>query len=183
MKPWLRSAGAVFVWLVCAAALSAAPGDQMSPMVQSMKAGIICAPLVVGTNPAPDTVAGVTNVIEGEPQFISNGRQVPAVLGIGFGVKAQAAGGTDLYDVTVNVTHPAMGDAGVTRQTYPTAISGSDLSLMLYQFDFDYELVRGPWTIEAVQHGNVILHVEFEVVAPQMVPQLAAVCGFENLLS
>ncbi len=177
----LRLATAVLVLL--AGQVTAAPGDQMSPAIQAMKAGIICAPLVIGTNPAPDTVAGVTNIVEGDPQFISNGRQVPAVLGIGFGVKAQAAGGADLYDVTVTVTHPPMGDAGIIRQTYPTAISGTDLSLILYQFDFEYELVQGPWTIEAAQQGNVILYVEFEVVAPQMVPQLATVCGFENLLS
>ncbi len=177
----LRFATLVFVLL--AGQAIAAPGDQMSPSVQAMKAGIICAPLVIGTNPAPDTVAGVTNIVEGDPQFISNGRQVPAVLGIGFGVKAQVAGGADLYDVTVTVSHPPMGNAGITRQTYPTAISGSALSLILYQFDFDYELVQGPWTIEAAQQGNVILHVEFEVVAPQTVPQLATVCGFENLLS
>ncbi len=163
--------------------VAAAPSDRISPAILALKAGIICAPQVIGTNPAPDTVAGVTNIVEGDPQFISNGRQVPAVIGIGFGLKAQAAGGGNLYDVTVTVTHPPMGDAGITQQTYPTAISGNALSMVLYQFDFDYELVQGPWIIEAATGDEVLLRVAFEVVAPQMVPQLSAVCGFENLLS
>ena len=174
---------AIVLATILAIPVAAAPSDRTSPAILALKAGIICAPQVIGTNPAPDTVAGVTNVIEGDPQFISNGRQVPAVRGIGFGVKAQAADRRGLSDVIVTVSHPPMGDAGTTRQRYTAAISGDRLSMAMYQFDFDYELVQGPWTIEMSQGGEVLLRVGFEVVAPQRVPQLASVCGFENLLS
>lgn len=174
---------AIVVFFIAPFPLGAAPSDRISSAISAIKAGIICAPLVVGTNPAPDTVAGVTNIVEGDPQFISNGRQVPAVIGIGFGIKAQALAGRNLNGVIVTVMHPPMGGAGITRQTYPAAISDAAMTLIMYQFDFDYELVQGPWTFEVAQGDEAILHVEFEVVAPQMVPQLATLCGFENLLS
>ena len=43
--------------------------DQISPRLSSFRVGVFCAPDVIDTTPAPDTVAGVTNVIEDVPEF------------------------------------------------------------------------------------------------------------------
>ena len=168
--------------LLCAGPLLAQSGDQLGPMMASFKAGIFCAPKVVSTTPAPDTVAGVTNVIEEVPPFVSAGRNVPAVLGMGFGILSGSKQQM-LLDVLVVVTHPPMGDAGVTRQSYYTDITNMGESMTLYQFDYDYELVQGPWTITATQGDEVLFRAGFTVVPPQQVPELAGVCGYENLLS
>ncbi len=157
--------------------------DLTSAQIASLETGVICAPDVVGTSPAPDTVAGVTNVIEGEPPFVSVVNRVPAVLGIGFGAKAQASDILGLSDVVVTVRHPAMGPEKVTVQSYGSYISGIDRSLTFYQFDYDYELLPGPWTIEARQNGNLLYRSKFEVVPPEQIPELAGVCGYLELLS
>jgi hypothetical protein len=177
--------GAILVKVLASgpAAAQSMPGDSMGPGIQSLKAGIICAQDVISLTPAPDTVAGVTNVIEGDPAFVAFSRDVPAVVGIGFGVKSQAADGIDRLGVLITVTHPPMGDAGVIRESYTTDISSSGLSFTLYQFDYDYELVQGTWTFEATHDGKRLFRASFDVVPPQDVPELAAACGYENLLS
>jgi len=156
--------------------------DEVGRAISAFEAGIICAPEVTGTNPAPDTIAGVTNIVDGPVEFVSRGRNVPAVLGMGFGARAQAKGG-DIFPVTVVVTHPPMGDAGQTRQSYETIVRGDEMSITLYQFDFDYELLPGPWVIEAYDGDLLLFRANFTVVAPALVPELATLCGYENLLS
>lgn len=175
----LIAAALVLVWPVVGLAQSI---DQLSPQIASFRAGIFCAPVVIRTEPAPDTVAGVTNIIEDVPPFVSNGRNVPAVLGMGFGILAGAKR-TMLLDVLIVVTHPPMGEAGVTRQSYYSDITNVGESMTLYQFDYDYELVQGAWTITATQGDEVLFRAGFTVVPPQQVPELAGVCGYENLLS
>ena len=161
---------------------TAAP-DKVSKYVFFHEAGVICAPPTVGTAPAPDTVAGTTHIIDVDPPFVSTKRRVPAVIGIGFGIKVQANDAAGIPEVTMLVTHPPMGKSGATTQTYQSQISGTDPSLTFYQFDFDYELVLGTWQIEASQGGRVLYRTSFEVVPPAQVPQLVATCGFEELLS
>jgi Domain of unknown function (DUF3859) len=156
--------------------------DQLGPLMSSFRAGIFCAPKVINTTPAPDTVAGVTNIIEDVPPFVSAGRNVPAVLGMGFGILSSSKQQM-LLDVLVVVTHPPMGDAGVTRQSYYTEVTNIGESMTLYQFDFAYELVEGPWTITAMQGDELLFRAGFTVVPPGQVPELAGVCGYEDLLS
>lgn len=156
--------------------------DQLGPLMSSFRAGIFCAPKVVNTTPAPDTVAGVSNVIEDVPPFVSAGRNVPAVLGMGFGILSSSKQQM-LLDVLVVVTHPPMGEDGVTRQSYYTEFTDIGESMTLYQFDYAYELVEGPWTIAAMQGDELLFRAGFTVVPPAMVPELAGVCGYEDLLS
>lgn len=185
MKPLFHAPlrwAALVLALLLPAPLLAQSVDQLSPRMASFRAGVFCAPKVISTTPAPDTIAGVTNVIEDVPPFVSAGRNVPAVLGMGFGVLAGAKQQL-LLDVLVVVTHPPMGEAGVTRQSYYTDITNIGQSMTLYQFDYDYELVEGPWTITATQGDEILFRAGFIVVPPAMVPELAGVCGYEDLLS
>ena len=157
--------------------------DMTSPLLFSHQAGVICAPEVIGTNPAPDTVAGVTNSISEEPPFISNGRRVPAVMGVGFGIKAMAVDPIGMTPVTMTITHPAMGNKKIKRQSFATRISGENPSLTFYQFDYAYELLPGLWTMEAMYGDTLIYRTTFKVVPPHQIPELAKVCGFEDMLS
>lgn len=168
--------------LLLLSTLPAKAGDIITSAIADLQAGVICAPEVIDHVPAPDTVAGVQNVIEGDPPFVTNGRTVPAVIGIGFAIKAQAAG-QDLPEVTIVVTHPPMGPDGVTRESYQTSIRADRLSLTAWQFEHEYELVTGPWTVSAWAGDRLVYAVTFDVVPPEMLPELAATCGFEELLS
>ena len=152
------------------AAISSAP---VSPDISAIEAGVICPPETVGSSPAPDTIAGTTHLIDEEPPFVSNARVVPAVLGIGFGVKAQTPIEGGINQITMVVAHPAMGNEGVESQSF----------LTFYQFDYSYELLPGSWTMTAMRADEVLYQVDFEIVPPDLVPELAGVCGYENLLS
>jgi hypothetical protein len=150
-------------------------------LIRGLVAGILCAPEVIGTTPAPDTVAGVTNLIEELPPFVSESRMVPAVIGIGFAVAVEPT--VDLPAVRIEVTHPPMGPERTTVETYPSAHFVDGGSFAMYQFEYDYELVEGPWVVAAFSDTQPLWSVTFQVVAPELVPELAAPCGFEALLS
>lgn len=159
------------------------PTDVKNDAIVQLEAGVICAPASTETRPAPDTLAGTTHVIDEDPPFVSNARRVPAVLGIGFGVKSVGSAANGLDDVTMVVTHPAMGAQKIETQTYGTFISSLSSSLTFYQFDYNYELLPGIWNMTAMQGETVLYSVNFEVLPPEQVPELASVCGFESLLS
>ncbi len=164
-------------------ALAAGKPVLTGPDIAGVDSGVICPPEPVGTSPAPGTLAGTTHVINEDPPFVSNTHTVPAALGIGFGVKARAADLSGLQDVTMVVTHPPMGKQKITTQSFPTRISGLTHSVTFYQFDYAYELVTGRWQMTAMQGDTVLYQASFDVVSPQRVPELAGVCGYENLLS
>ena len=168
---------------VGAAADGSTSSVSVNPAIISLEAGIVCPPETVGSTPAPGTIAGTTHIIEVEPPFVSNARQVPAVLGIGFGVKSQTSVAGGLNDVTMYVTHPAMGDTQTEVQSFTSRISDLDPSLTFYQFDYAYELLEGPWTMTAIREGETLFSVGFDVVAPEAVPELARACGYLDLLS
>ncbi|QQA42309.1 DUF3859 domain-containing protein [Pelagovum pacificum] len=155
----------------------------VGPMIRSAKIGIFCAPEIFETTPAPDTIAGTTNVVVDEVPFLSDSHIVPAVLDVGFGIKSYAKGDVELTGVTVIVTHPPVGPDGVQRESYQTTIFSSRVSQTLFQFDYEYELVTGPWTLEAIHQGETLFSATFEVVEPGMVPELAEACNYASLLS
>ena len=151
-------------------------------IIAEIQTGVVCAPERSDVVAAPDTISGTKNVIDHDPPFVSRKHRVPAVLGVGFGVKARAAEGP-LASVRFTVVHPPMGPSRVTRQSFETVIGSNDLSLTFYQFDHAYELVLGTWKMTATQGDLLLYSAEFEVLAPDQVPELAGVCGFEALLS
>ena len=157
--------------------------DYTHSMIRNLDVGIICAQDPVGANPAPDTLTGSTHVIAGEPDFITDIRTVPAVLGIGFGVKSSVTDPAGLSDVVMRVSHPPMGAEGRTRQSFQTSISGEGTSLTFYQFDHEFELVTGTWQMTAMHGETVLYEVSFEVVPPKFLPELAGLCRYGDLLS
>jgi hypothetical protein len=164
--------------------VSAQEGDFVSPMLGFYEGGVICAQESVTTREAPDTVAGSTNVVEDAPPFVSEGRLVPAVLGIGFGVRAGLKDDLGQDGVTMTVTHPPLTGSGVTQQSFITSLGSKDSpGITFYQFDYPYELMLGEWTMTATVGDLVLYETKFTVVPPQTLPHLAGACGYLDLLS
>ncbi|PVA06382.1 DUF3859 domain-containing protein [Thalassorhabdomicrobium marinisediminis] len=157
-----------------------------SPRLGFFKAGVLCAQDSLETRAAPDTVAGTTHVIDEAPPFVSPGPRVPAVIGIGFGVRAGLKGDFGQDGVTMTVTHPPFTGAGkgATRQSFVTSLSTSHSpSITFYQFDYPYELALGEWTMTAEAAGEILYQVSFTVVPPAALPELANACGYQDPLS
>ncbi|MDO6591334.1 DUF3859 domain-containing protein [Loktanella sp. D2R18] len=178
MKHWLT----IFC-LIIAPKVAAAQADMVSTEIAEIEIGILCAPDTITTSPAPDTLAGITHVVDEPPNFVSNGQVVPAAFGVGFGVRSRALRAEGLDNVTIVITHPPMGDNGATTQSYTTGIGGDGGSFTFYQFDYAYELQTGPWTITAMRNDKPLYTVSFDVVAPENRPDLASVCGYVDMLS
>ncbi|MEL6959373.1 MAG: DUF3859 domain-containing protein [Pseudomonadota bacterium] len=158
--------------------------DFVSPLLGAFRAGVFCAPETVGRRAAPDTVSGETNIIDQTPPFASYGRVVPAVLGIGFGAEAGIMGDIGTDGVLMTVTHPPFDGLGATTQSFVTYIGPeTDPSITFYQFDHPYELALGDWTMRASQAGVTLYEVTYTVVPPEALPELAGICGYQDLLS
>lgn len=158
--------------------------DFVSSLVGFFEGGVLCATEGGVVRQAPDTLAGTTHVIEDAPPFVSNGRLVPAVLGIGFGVRSGLAGDAAQDGVLMTVTHPPLAGSGTTKQSFTTHI-GSELDpgVTFYQFDYPYELALGDWTMTATFGAVTLYETTFTVVPPAALPELAGVCGYLDLLS
>jgi len=155
----------------------------IAPLVSFFESGVLCASDTGVTREAPDTVAGTTHVIEHAPPFVSNNHIVPAVIGIGFGVKSGIDAPVALNDVLISVTHPPFAGSGTTQQSYSSYIGpGTDPSINFYQFDYGYELALGEWTMSASFDGYTLWETSFVVVAPADLPELASVCGYQDLI-
>ncbi len=177
--PLLISSALAIGWGVCA------PAEEFtSPLLGFFEAGVLCAQDTGVTREAPNTVAGTTHVVEEAPPFVSTGRRVPAVLGIGFGVRAGFAGELGQEGILMSVTHPPFDGSGATEQSFFTYV-GSEGSpgITFYQFDYPYELAVGEWTMTASASGVTLYETTFVVVPPQALPELAGVCGYLDLLS
>lgn len=164
--------------------VSAEETEFISPLIGFYESGVLCAPETVVTRDAPDTVAGTTHVVEEAPPFVSSGRLVPAVIGIGFGVRAGLASDLGAEGVLMSVTHPPFSGSGVTEQSFVTYVgTRTDPGITFYQFDYGYELALGDWTMKATLNGVTLYEATFTVVPPAALPELAGVCGYSNLLS
>lgn len=155
----------------------------VSPMLGFFEAGVVCAPEATGQRDAPGTVAGTTHVVDQAPPFVSDRRIVPAVLGVGFGVRA-GLGFAAQDAVVMTVTHPPFQGTGATTQSFVTSIGSTDApGITFYQFDETYELALGDWTMTATTGVATLYEVTFTVVDPALVPDLANACDYQDLLS
>lgn len=136
--------------------------DEIGPQVGHWRAGVVCA----STFP--------NGRLTGNLPFIAETKIVPAVQGIGFGVEAMGAGGQDIRNVTITVTHPPI--RGTTVETFSSAISGQALSAFYYRLERPEEVVTGTWRITARAEGVVIYTIDFDLILPSPDDGLLRAC-------
>lgn len=145
--------------------------------------GVICEVEMQGSRPAPETLSGILNLIDQDRPIDVVTPQVPAELGLSFGIRAALKAGAAMPDVMVVVTHPPMGPDGVTVEKWAAAMNFGQPSLNLFTFEKEYELVQGAWMFQLESEGEVLLQQPFEVTAPGTVPAVQQTCFGAKIMS
>ena len=171
--------------ILCTALLAQPATAQLakSSAISWIEAGIICASDTGEYREAPGTISGRAHAPTEEPPFVSNSQVVPAVRGVGLGVKARSDATIGMLPIEMILTHPPMGEDGITRQTFVSLITPDRNAIIFFQFDHDYELVTGPWSFTAMRDGQTVFRANFQVVSPDEMPDLADTCDYRDLLS
>ena len=160
------------VWL--ALPLKADPALPVTdPSVAALKVGIFCAQQAMNQRPAPGTLSGWIHVPEGEIDFHwPDARVVPAQIGLAFGVKSRMAAGV-FASGEMHVYRPGR----TTPQTWDSSFTDMSDQFGFFRFDREDELIPGTWRFEAWTGETRLYAVEFEVVPPATLPQIAQACG------
>jgi len=145
-------------------------GDFVAPGMILVEAGIFCPEEASGRMEAPDTDSGYIDLLSGDVRAAFVGRVVPGQLTMGFGLRYQRAQGLGFAQGRMIVTHPPLGNGGMTQQSYPVLLDDTGSNMSQYDFDFPYEVQFGTWTMAIELEGEIVLQQSFEVVPPGIAP-------------
>jgi hypothetical protein len=165
-------------------ALAAAPAyAQDGSPIAFQEYGVICALDLQGQQPAPTTESGVINLIDQARKLDVTTDQVPAELGLSFGIRAIVADEASLEGARMSVTHPPMGPRKITHQSWPVPLNGGSPTLNMFTFEAPHELVQGTWIFQLIFADKVLTEQVFQVLPAGSVPVVQKTCGGVQLTS
>lgn len=153
------------------------PNPFKSEAIDRLVYGVYCTEAPIELEEAPGTAAGVVNIMPQLPQMLAETTLVPAQIGIGFGVLVDPRSGLGFDVVDVTITHPPYRDSEVEVERWVTTLEADATGLIGFSFEMDSELVTGPWSFEARQDGDLLFRIDFEVVPPALLLDLAQACS------
>ena len=145
--------------------------------------GVVCDVTVEGRQEAPLTESGQINLIDQDRGIDVTTTEVPARLGLSFGIRMTLAPGTAVEDTRIVVSHPPLGAAGVTVQSWAVALNAGAPAINLFTFEHPYELVQGPWRFEVIGPEGVLLRQDFTVTGGLAVPAVQQACFAAQAIS
>ncbi|MBV7397384.1 DUF3859 domain-containing protein [Mameliella sediminis] len=158
-------------------------GAFVEPPLTLESFGVICEVELQGTRPAPETLSGLLNLVDQDRPIDVETLQIPAEMGLSFGIRASLTAGASVPEVTVVVTHPPMGPTARTVERWQAPMNFGEVSLNLFTFEHDYELLEGAWMFQVEQDGKVLLQQPFTVTAPGTVPAVQQACFGAEIMS
>lgn len=174
MHNLFRLAGPLLAALI-ALPLWAKPAPPLTdPQVTIVDFGIYCRPGIVGQEAAPDTELGYINLFSENPVIRYHQQQVPAALGVSFGVILRSE--IDVPSARMQSFKPGQTEPDIW---YADLWAGDETSRG-FTFEFEEELVIGTWVQEAWDGDRLLYRIEFEVLPPSALPDEVSNC---NLMS
>ncbi len=161
-------------------ALLAGPGlADIAPITTSEgivieSAGVYCKVESEGREDAPETDLGYIDILSGLPEFAFKQRQIPARLGIAFGLVAISD--HDIFQARIETLRPGAAKPDIW---YSDFIAGEP-ALRGFSFDFAHELTPGIWRMDAYDGSRLLYSVDFEVLPGTELPGVSSDC---NLMS
>jgi hypothetical protein len=172
---------------VAALILALGPGpllaDRADPQIVLLDHGVLCDVKIDGHRDAPGTESGRINVIPQTREIDVTTARVPARLGLSFGIRAALSPDADPVDARIVVTHPPLGETGVTVQSWTARLEPGEPALNLFTFEYAYETVTGRWRFEITGPDGTMLRQVFEVVGGLAVPAVQEACFDAQVVS
>jgi hypothetical protein len=157
--------------LSCATPVLAEPAPPYAaPGISLDNYGIYCTVPSDEEIDAPNTVAGKVDLLPASPVFIYRQQQVPARLGVSFGVAMITP--RDIPDMTIQTWFPGT----ETPDSWESGTPANDSTVRGFTFDAPYELITGTWRMEAWEGGTLLYRVEFDVVPADTLPGIVTDC-------
>lgn len=160
--------------LFASAALAELSSPIIGPGITLQEIGIYCRADAETTEPAPETTLGYIFLLESMPELAFKQRQVPARLGISFGLVVTAD-----YDITgarIDTWRPG----GTKPDVWYSDFAAGVPQMGGFSFDFADELITGLWRMEAYDGDTLLYSVAFDVRPGSEMPGVTSDC---NLLS
>ena len=156
--------------LAAATAMADPAPPEAAPGILIENHGVHCNVETTGTQAAPDTESGEVNLLSGTPEFAFPGQEVPARLGISFGVVAVPD--RDIFNVQFLTWKP-----GATKPEFWFADMTADAPhIQGFMFETPPELVTGLWRFEAREGDTTLYRVEFDVRPGSDLPGVTSDC-------
>lgn len=150
------------------APIATAPGIKVESL------GVYCNLESEGREDAPETDLGYIDILSGMPEFAFQQREIPARLGISFGLVAISD--RDIFQAKIETLRPGAAKPDVW---YSDFVAGEP-ALRGFSFDFAHELTPGIWQMDAYDGAVLLYSVEFEVLPGSELPGISSDC---NLMS
>lgn len=144
------------------------------PGIVIEKVGIYCKVDAEGRVDAPETELGYIQTMIAVPEFAFEQREVPARLGISFGILVTSD--HDIPQARMEVTRPGLSKPDIWYSDF--SAGGSEVRG--FSFDFENELAPGVWLFAAYEGDQQLYSVEFEIVPGSELPGISSDC---NLMS
>lgn len=150
------------------------PAPVTGPGIVLQSIGIYCRPEIASTEVAPDTEVGYINLMAATPEFAFRQTEVPARLGVSFGLLVVSD--RDIPTVRVVTWKPG----AASPETWTTNLLSGEPKMRGFVFETESELITGPWRMEAYDGDTQLYSVTFQVVPGTELPGVTSDC---NLLS
>lgn len=168
----MRPGSAILLFCVALSILSSVENAQAEPVakfdlkrISEVRAGIFCyrSPDYVTQDSA--TIDGKVDRFDVAPDLVKQTQVIPAIDGLLFGVSGRGTSSSGLV-VTMEIVHPPLGKAGVTREAWDAWYPNDRTTMNGYTLGLDRGSPLGVWTLTAKRNGKKVYEVVFEVVEP-----------------
>lgn len=175
MTPWPPASLLALPAVLAAGLAMADPAPpEAAPGIVIENHGVHCNVETTGTIAAPDTESGQVNLLSGTPEFAFPGQEIPARLGISFGIVAVPD--RDIFNVQFLTWKP-----GATQPEFWYSDMTADAPhIQGFMFETPPELITGIWRFEAREGETTLYQIEFDVLPGNALPGVTSDC---NLLS
>lgn len=171
----LRATAVLLLSAGAAAAQSGLPEPRLSADLSAdlseVTIGIYCA----DPNSRPtDPDAGL--YLSRTPDIVATGRQVPAEVGMAFGIVFQTVPGRAELPFDMSMTHPPLPEFEGSVTHWQSVYDFDGIHTNGWSFETRDTAQPGLWALRGEDEGRLLFKVTFEVVSATQRPDLTALC-------